>query len=109
MMYQDRIALNEKEILEHEFPIVTRGYDLQEVDKYLDIVIKDYHEYNNIIKIINKDRKALIDENNQLKRELRNLKSGIEAVRNSDREITNVDLLRRISQLEKIVLGKYDE
>lgn len=107
-MFQDRITLNEKEILEKEFPIVTRGYDLQEVDKYLDIVIRDYHEYNNIIRLINRDRKSLIEENNKLKKELRNLKSGIEAVRNSDKEITNVDLLRRISQLEKIVLGKYE-
>ena len=32
--------------------------------------------------------------------------SSIEAARIGEKEITNVDLLRRISQLEKIILGK---
>lgn len=107
-MYQDRIALTAKEILEKEFKIDTRGYRLQEVDSFLDLIIKDYQEYNNIIREINRDRKILLEENDKLKQELRNLRSGIEAARGSDKEITNVDLLRRISQLEKIVLGKYE-
>ena len=37
-----------------------------------------------------------------LKQEVRNLKSSIEAAKMGEKEITNVDLLRRISQLEKI-------
>ena len=45
-------------------------------------------------------------ENQELKQEIRNLKSSIEAVKYSEKEVTNVDLLRRISQLEKIILGK---
>ena len=36
----------------------------------------------------------------------RNIKSSIEAAKIGDKEITNVDLLRRVSQLEKIILGK---
>ena len=47
-MYNDRIALSSKEILEKEFKIDARGYRLQEVDKFLDVVIHDYNEYNNI-------------------------------------------------------------
>ena len=46
-MYQDRITLTANEILEKEFKIDARGYRLQEVDKFLDIIIKDYQEYNN--------------------------------------------------------------
>lgn len=107
-MYQDRIVLTAKEILEKEFKIDTRGYRLQEVDKFLDVVIKDYQEFNIIFKSLERDRKMLIEENKELKQELRNLKSGIEAARSSDKEITNIDLIRRISQLEKIVLGKYE-
>ena len=45
-------------------------------------------------------------ENQALKNEVRNLKSSIEAAKIGDKEITNVDLLRRVSQLEKIILGK---
>ena len=105
-MYKDRIALSIQDILEKEFKIDTRGYRLQEVDKFLDVIIKDYNEYNNIIKSLEKERKALLAENQDLKQEIRNLKSSIEAVKREEKEITNVDLLRRISQLEKIILGK---
>ena len=105
-MYHDRIALTIKDILEKEFKIDARGYRLQEVDKFLDIIIKDYNEYNNIIKELDKERKSLIQENQDLKQEVRNLKSSIEAIKLDEKEITNVDLIRRISQLKKIVLGK---
>ena len=105
-MYNDRIALSIQDILEKEFKIDTRGYRLQEVDKFLDIIIRDYNEYNNIIKALEKERKALVAENQELKQEIRNLKASIEAVKSEEKEITNVDLLRRISQLEKIILGK---
>ena len=105
-MYNDRITLTMQDILEKEFKIDARGYRLQEVDKFLDIIIKDYNEYNNIIKTLEKEKKNLIDKNTVLKNEVRNLKSSIEAARIGEKEITNVDLLRRISQLEKIILGK---
>ena len=104
-MYKDKITLTMQDILEKEFKIDARGYRLQEVDKFLDIIIKDYNEYNNIIRTLDKDRKTLIEENQALKNEVRNLKSSIEAAKIGDKEITNVDLLRRVSQLEKIILG----
>ena len=105
-MYNDRITLTMKDILEKEFKIDARGYRLQEVDKFLDVIIKDYNEYNNIIKSLEKEKRELAQENTVLKNEVRNLKSSIEAARIGEKEITNVDLLRRISQLEKIILGK---
>lgn len=55
-MYMDKITLTMQDILEKEFKIDTRGYRLQEVDKFLDIIIKDYNEYNNIIKILKKTK-----------------------------------------------------
>ncbi len=103
---KDRITLTMQDILEKEFKIDARGYRLQEVDKFLDIIIKDYNEYNNIIRSLEKDKKLLLEENQVLRNEVRNLKSSIEAARIGEKEITNVDLLRRISQLEKIILGK---
>ena len=108
-MYKDRITLTMQDILEKEFKIDARGYRLQEVDKFLDIIIKDYNEYNNIIRSLEKDKKMLIEENQALRNEVRNLKSSIEAAKIGEKEITNVDLLRRISQLEKIILGKSEQ
>lgn len=105
-MNRDKISLTIQDILEKEFKIDARGYRLQEVDKFLDIIIRDYNEYNNMIRTLEKEKKALAQENQELKQEVRNLKSSIEAVKLDGKEITNVDLIRRISQLEKIVLGK---
>ena len=108
-MYQDKVNLTPQDILEKEFKIDTRGYRPQEVDSFLDVIMRDYNEYNNIIKALVKDNKSLMAENHTLKEEVRNLKSSIEAAKYGEKEITNVDLLRRISQLEKIILGKEEK
>ena len=108
MKYGD-VSLSIQDILEKEFKIDTRGYRPQEVDSFLDVIMRDYNEYNNIIKALVKDNKSLMAENHTLKEEVRNLNSSIEAAKYGEKEITNVDLLRRISQLEKIILGKEEK
>ena len=105
-MYGDRITLSSSEILEKEFKIDARGYRLQEVDKFLDIVIHDYNEYNSIIKELAIQNNEMAEENEKLRNEIRNLKSNLDALKYAEKEITNVDLIRRVSQLEKIILGK---
>ena len=43
----------------------------------------------------------------KLKQELRNAKMNAEIVKNTDAsEVTNVDIMRRLAQLEKMVYGK---
>ena len=105
-MEQDKIALTMQNILEKEFKVDARGYRMQEVDQFLDIIIRDYNEYNNIIKELINEKKSLVDDNALLKQEIRDLKSTIDTLKSGEKEITNVDLLRRISQLEKIILGR---
>jgi len=108
-VYNERIYLTAQDILEKEFKIDARGYRPQEVDKFLDMVIRDYAEYNSIIKKLDKDTKDLIEDNNKLKQEIRYLKEQLElksSAENNTRTLTNVDLLKRISQLEKVVFGK---
>ncbi len=108
-MYNERIYLTAQDILEKEFKIDARGYRPQEVDKFLDMVIRDYTEYNSIIKKLDKDTKNLIEDNNKLKQEIRYLKEQLEmknSTENTTKTLTNVDLLKRISQLEKVVFGK---
>lgn len=108
-MYNDRIYLSAQDVLEKEFKIDARGYRPQEVDKFLDMVIRDYTEYNSIIKKFEKDVKNLTEDNYKLKQEIRFLKEQIEIQNNSEnsnKSVTNVDLLKRISQLEKVVFGE---
>ena len=105
-MSNDKITLTMEDILEKEFKIDARGYLMQEVDQFLDIIIRDYNEYNNMVKSLREAKEKLTLENEDLKQQIRSLESSIETVKGKEKEITNVDLLRRISQLEKIVLGK---
>ena len=106
-MYQDRIVLTEKDILEKEFKVDTRGYRPQEVDKFLDIVMHDYSEFRSYIKELEADKKELMEDNIRLKQELRNLKTKLDVINeNSGIENNNSDLLRRLSNLEKIIYGK---
>ena len=107
-MYQDRIVLTSRDILEKEFKIDTRGYRPQEVDKFLDLIIKDYEEMNAIIRDLEREKKQLVEDNISLKQEVRNLKTKIEVLADSDNggNTTNADMLRRISKLEKIIYGK---
>ena len=51
------------------------------------------------------ENEQLEQENFALKQEVRSLKSSIDTAKGGEKEVTNVDLLRRISQLEKIILG----
>jgi DivIVA domain-containing protein len=104
-MYEEKIFLSPNEILEKEFKIDARGYRPQEVDKFLDLVIRDYSEFMTINKRLSNEVKILEEENLRLKNEIRNLKSKMD-IATSNKGVTNVDLLRRISELEKIVYGE---
>lgn len=105
-MYNDRLYLTPQEILEKEFKVDARGYRPQEVDKFLDMVIRDYTEYSNIVRKLEKDIKDLTDDNIKLKQEIRRLREVASSSSDApSRSINNVDLLKRISQLEKVVYG----
>ncbi len=104
-MLLEEISLSPQDILEKEFKIDTRGFRPQEVDRFLDLVIGDYSKFVSIVKKLSEENKDLIEENINLKRELRNTKDKIDLLKTTDKEVTNVDLLRRISQLEKVIYG----
>jgi len=106
-MLQERLILSPKDILEKEFKIDTRGYRPQEVDKFLDAVISDYEEMINVVKELENEKKNLVDENIKLKQEVRNARTKLDVLRESgNNDVSNADLLRRLSHLEKAVFGK---
>ena len=109
-MYQNKITLTPQEIFEKEFKIDTRGYRLKEVDQFLDVVIGDYEQFLNIINDLKKKKADLLTENMNLKQELRNTKLDVEAQKsNESNDFSNVDIIRRLSQLEKIVYSMKKE
>lgn len=111
-MYNEKIYLTPQEILDKEFKVDAKGYRPQEVDKFLDMVIRDYTEFMSIIKKLKDDNHYLAEDNAKLKAEYRKMKSIIDSASNESGGISskagfnNLDLLKRISNLEKIVYGK---
>ncbi len=105
-MISERIILSPEDIYEKEFKIDARGYRPQEVDKLLDDVIKDYGEFIKIIHAYEKEYQNLNKENKELKAEIRRLKDQIDEEGSGSKPVNNVDILRRLSQLEKYVYGK---
>lgn len=108
-MYEVEINLSPKDILEKEFKFDAKGYRPKEVDEYLDIIIEDYNEFIRLVKRLEKDNRELREDNGKLEAENRKLKMELDAQgENSSSKFAsnNVDLLRRLSNLEKIVYGK---
>jgi len=106
-MHNEKFYLTTQDILDKEFKVDARGYRPQEVDKFLDMIMSDYTEFMNIIKKLEKENRGLTEENSRLKMEYRKLRDNIESA--SDSSIgtsSNLDLLRRLSNLEKIVYGR---
>lgn len=110
------IILSPKEIFEREFKHVLRGYDKDEVDEFLDDIIKDYESFDAQLQLLRK-------ENEQLKEQLQSAKvdvptpsypSSFNTSVSQNREsegfsstgVSNFDILKRISRLEKEVFGK---
>ena len=106
-MYQNKIKLTPQDILEKDFKIDTRGYRMKEVDAILDDIISDYEQFLEIINNLEKEKAELLSEIMNLKQELRNSKLNIEVASDSRfrGEVNNIDIMRRLSQLEKMVYG----
>lgn len=92
----NKVSLTVQDIYEKEFKKSMRGYNEEEVDEFLDIVISDYEKF--------------IKEIDRLKKEIKFLKQENE---DTDTNITfkqqpqvNYDVLKRLSNLEKAVFGQ---
>ena len=111
-MYKDEFNLTSEMILEKDFKIDTRGYRLKEVDQFLDLVIADYEHFYTIIRNLEKEKEDNLEQIINLKQEIRNLKTNVEivkAVDNMPSSGSNLDVLKRLSRLEKVVDGKQDD
>ncbi len=106
---QGKISLTPQDILEKEFKIDTRGYRLKEVDQFLDQIIGDYEQFYDMIQNLEKEKEELLKEIMNLKQELRNAKMSIDIAKTGEKEFTNMDILRRVSNLEKIVFKKEEK
>ncbi len=101
------IKFTTKDIYEQDFKIGFRGYDQDEVNDFLDQIMKDYDAYEAIIK-------ELKGEITRLKAQAVNTpKAAVPVTDNTETlrterssSATNFDILRRLNRLEKEVFGK---
>lgn len=108
-MNEVEINLSPKDILNKEFKFDAKGYRPKEVDEYLDIIIEDYNTFIRLVKRLEKENRELREEIGQLEAENRKIRMELEAQESSGQSrfsSNNVDVLRRLSNLEKIVYGK---
>ena len=109
-MYQNKITFTPQDILEKEFKIDTRGYRLKEVDQFLDEIIADYQAFTKIIRELEEEKENQNEVIMNLKQEIRDLKTTVEISRSAQNrdEISgsNLDILKRLSALEKAVYGR---
>ena len=97
MMLSDKVKLTAKDILEKEFKTGMRGYKQEDVDKFLDLVIKDYE-------IFHQEIEELQQENMRLKKQVEDAsRRPTPTVQSAG--TTNFDILKRLSNLEKHVFG----
>lgn len=106
-----KLQLNSQKLVDKEFKGKRMGYDPLEVDEYLDLVINDYMQMERYIVEVNriilelqktckiyKERLDSVEVKNEiLSDKLKNISD------NDDNSVSlsNIDLLKRISQLEQ--------
>ena len=103
---KNEIVLSSDTLLNWDFKLDARGYRPQEVDKVLDIVINDYKTFAKKEKAYQEKIEELNKEILDLKHQLRSANDSMQIIKSSEKEMTNLDIIRRVSQLEKIVFGK---
>jgi DivIVA domain-containing protein len=121
-----RIKLSPKKILNKQFQVGARGYNADEVDRFLDLVLSDYQNFAEMLNASYDDNDRLAKENQELKRQLQETRAQLSQVQsqqaaaryqqpaqpqplNEANMTSNVDLLKRLSQLEKEVYSKKND
>ncbi|MDB1709892.1 cell division regulator GpsB, partial [Enterococcus casseliflavus] len=82
-----------------------RGYDPVEVDEFLDNIIKDYESYNKEILALQEENDRLTAKIDQLSKN-QAIASRVQQEAPKSQTVTNFDILKRLSNLEKEVFGK---
>jgi DivIVA domain-containing protein len=104
----NKIQLSPKKILNKQFQIDFKGYSATEVDYFLDKIVEDYEAFADMINESYEQIENLQKENEALKMKLNNLEKEHLIQQDNMRSMednlsANVDLLKRISNLEKEV------
>lgn len=100
-MTMENLNLTAQEILDKEFKTGMRGYSAEEVDQFLDLVIKDYNMYNAEIKQL---QASVMRLEKMMQTTVVEQEAPKEPI--VEAQVTsNYDILKRLSNLERHVFG----
>lgn len=94
--------LTQKEIVEKDFKTKMRGYSPQEVDEFLDLVIQDYKSFQDEIEELKEQVEHLVEELDESSKQS-DLRT--QSQNTGQSSVTNFDILKRLSNLERHVFG----
>lgn len=97
------IKLNPREIADKNFDTRLRGFDKDQVNEFLDEIIKDYENYIQQVDHLTQENQRLIRRVDELSKQLTVAKQT--GSLNKNNAVTNYDILKRISNLERKVFG----
>lgn len=101
-----KIQYSPKEILDKSFKTKVRGYDQDEVDEFLDGIIRDYESYTAEIDRLNEENARLFSRVDELTKQLSVSKNvTAQTPQKPSTNVTNYDILKRLSNLERHVFG----
>lgn len=113
-MEEKILQLDIDTILDKQFNIDFKGYSPEEVDRFLDLVVRDYDSYNQIISEFDDVIETKNSEIEALKNEVEELKIRLKQAEdasmmysgNSGTNLTQIDILRRLARLEQEVFNR---
>ena len=100
-------ALTQREIVDKDFKTKLRGYDSEEVDEFLDLIIQDYKSFQDEIDELKTEVERLVGELDETSKQS---DYRVQNQGTNQSTVTNFDILKRLSNLERHVFGsKLDE
>lgn len=110
------IKYTSKDIFDKDFKTAVRGYNKEEVDEFLDDIIKDYETYAALVKELQQENQKL-KKNTAKPVEQPQIQAQVQAQvqpsyaqtalpKEQAMSVSNYDILRRLNRLEKEVFGK---
>lgn len=103
---QKKLTLSSDDIVNKEFSLQYKGYVPQEVDIFLDEVVKNYEVIEEIRDYYETQNKALQKTNSVLRAKIDDLETKLEIEKNKNNSIekvdstSNLDLIKKIAKLE---------
>lgn len=99
----ENVNLTPKDIVNKNFKPKMRGYDPTEVDEFLDAVIQDYEVFTSEIQKLQADNEKLRSRVDELTKQVS--VGGNSQTARPQTNMTNMDVLKRLSNLERHVFG----